>query len=180
MEPQNLQLPDFVLVDFYKNCLVEIDVAEPLETAAATLMVAPATSKQPAAVKHLGECRKHVVIVVNEPKAAIIKDSELEFISKILAACNLNIADTAIVNIHDQRVDYTQLNEQFNTAFLLLFGVDPAAIQLPFTVPHFQVQPYAGSTIVCTPPLQEMLVEGPESRTLKSKLWMSLKTAFNL
>jgi hypothetical protein len=183
MNPEIIQLPDFVLAELYKNSIVDIEnvqTPEPLETTNEVMQPEAETQSQKPLLKFLGDNKKNVVVLLNETKALFINENQLEFLSKVLAACNLTIADIAIINTHSQQVTHTELKEELNAAFILLFGVEPTFIKLPFSIPHFQVQQYNGSTIVYTPTLFEMLPDNNESRSLKRKLWTSLKTAFNI
>jgi hypothetical protein len=191
MSLEIIQLPDFVLVELYKNSLVEMDekpaggiqsfaVAKELEEEKLQNGSEDLTTPTRAPLKFLGENKKNVIVLVNEPKALIINENELEFLTKILTACRLTIADIAIVNTDKQEVTFQILKEELQVAHLLMLGVEPSAIKLPFTIPHFQVQSYSDSKIVYTPNLSGMLTNNEESRLQKSKLWVSLKTAFNL
>ncbi len=183
MSSDNIKLPDFVLVNLYKDCLVELEPvqeakkSEPVKNIEKEELVA---EPQPKAINYLGQNKKNVIVLVHETTAATIKENELDFLTKILTACNLNLADIAIINIHKQQVSFAEIKEQLNPKQVLFLGLEPTTIKLPFTIPHFQVQNYAGCAIVCTPPLADMLPNTPETKLLKSKLWISLKSAFNL
>lgn len=182
MEVEKIQLPDFVLAELYKDCIVELEekpVEEVSEFVQDQEINQPTGATKPP-IKFLGENNKNVVVLINEPKAIIIKEDELEFLSKILLACKLNLADIAIVNFDKQSVSFSELKDQFKATHLLLLGVEPMSINLPFSIPQFQVQPFADTTIIYAPDLSGMLVNNEESKLLKSKLWVSLKTAFKL
>jgi hypothetical protein len=188
MSLDKIQLPDFILAELYKDSLVEI---ENLQEEKEKITVEPkppvpdiekplTENKEKQSLKFLGQNKKNIVVVVDEAKALFINEAELDFLTKILTACNLNLADIAIVNIHDQQLTFQQLKEQLHAQYVLLLGIEPTVIRLPFSVPPFQVQPFADTTIFHTPALSAMLANTQESRLLKSKLWLSLKTAFNL
>ncbi len=181
MNSEFVQLPDFVIADIFKNCLVEFEESEKLATIEKipTQLDNPSVEKQPPLVKYLGENRKQIVMIVEELKAATINENELEFLSKILMACNLNISDIAICNIHKQPITFATLQQQFNPSFIFLLGVPANKIELSLQGVQFDLQFHQNCTIIETPPLSGMLA-GADSRLLKSKLWISLKTAFNL
>jgi hypothetical protein len=83
----------------------------------------------------------------------------------MLAACQLNIGDVAIVNVQN-----TALNEavsHLSPNKIIDFGTNA---QLLFD---------AGS-IVTSVPLKQMLGESTEARQLKGKLWTGLKQMFGL
>jgi hypothetical protein len=184
MSLENIQLPDFLLADLYKDCLVELEslqeekLKEPVKNVEKEEISIQPILKVP--VKFLGQNKRNIVVVVDEGKALIINELELEFLTKILTACNLNLADIAIINSKKNQITLADLQEQFEPKHVLLLGVEPGSIKIPFSIPHFQVQPYGGCTFVYTPSLFGMLPTTQESRLLKSKLWLSLKTAFNL
>jgi hypothetical protein len=118
--------------------------------------------------------------VVNQPNASIIDDNDLAFLINILKACNLNLSDIAITNSHNQEVLFTTMKEQLDTKTILLFNVAPSSINLPFSIPDFQVHQYAGSTVLIAPSLSELNQATEDSRLKKSKLWNSLKQVFNI
>ena len=183
MNEEKILLPDFIIADLFKNHLVE-----PLREASelAAIQSSP-TSKNSTKEKHLkptlqylGENKKRIVVLVYETDAPTITDNSLTFLTKILNACNLNLADIAIINVESQKTSFDQLKKEFNAEVILLIGVEPAVIQLPFTMPNFQVQPFSNCTIVSAPKLSSMLEETTESISLKRQLWTSLQKAFKL
>jgi hypothetical protein len=86
--------------------------------------------------------------------------------------------DIAIVNTADQSLTYHTAKEQIQTKYLLLFGVEPTSVKLPFIIPHFQVQQYDGCTIMLAPDLSQINNTDPESTKLKRNLWNGLKEVF--
>lgn len=167
----NLQLPDFLLADLYKDVLVELKNEEPVKKKE----VKTATQQW-----FLGENKKHVVIVVKDEESVYLRDEWLNFLSAILSACKLNLGDTAIVNYTKTNCVYEELSEKLSPKFLLLFDVTAKEIQLPFTVPHFQVQQYNNCNFLLSPALENMLGNAQEAKLEKSKLWLSLKKMFNV
>lgn len=184
MSLDKFQLPDFILAELYKDSLVELENVQEekqrKEPEAINEEAVIPQQPQKSSIKFLGQNKKNISVVVNEGKALFINEAELDFLTKILTACNLNIADIAIVNNHNQEINFQQLKDQLEAKYILLLGIEPTTIRLPFSVPHFQVQPFSDTTIFHTPPLSSMLPNTQDSRLLKSKLWLSLKTAFNL
>ena len=102
--------------------------------------------------------------------------AELEFLSAILSACRLSIGDVAIVNLHHYPQPYTALLQQFGSRQVLLMGITPQQIDLPFNFPHFQLQPFDGLTYLSAYPLGQM----SKDRDLKMQLWGSLKRMFGV
>jgi hypothetical protein len=183
MSFDKIQLPDFLIADLYKDSLVELESFKEVESVKYEEKIIQKIESQveaPKSIKFLGENRKNITVIVNTDKAAIISDADLTFLSNILKACGFNLGDIAIANKHDQDIQFTSIREQLSANYILLFNVDPFAIGLPFTIPHFQVQPYADATIITAPALAVLNQPTEESRLLKTKLWMSLKRLFNI
>jgi hypothetical protein len=181
MSEQKLRLPDFLLADLYKSSLVEIestitnnpDIEESED-------IKPLEAKPTGEIKYLGKNGKNVTIIVQQTEAEYLKKDDLAFLTNILKACQLTISDIGIVNISSQQVTFQQLKEQLGSKFVILFDVEPSAIKLPFIVPAFQVQSFDSSTVMMAPPLSTLNLPSQEGRTLKTKLWMSLKQMFGI
>ena len=134
----------------------------------------------PAAYKFLGNNRKQVAIVVHSPGTPFLPDNQLQFLTKILEACRMNIGDIAIVNAASAPVVITALRQQLSPTVVLLFGLEPVAIKLPINFPVFRLQPYDACTYLSAPALSLLVQNSEESKLLKSKLWICLKTLFNV
>src|SRR5688572_12443615 len=82
----------------FKNSLVEINVEIPV-------LSQTDISGDPIATgwKYLGENKKKSLIVVRYPGDVHLPDKQLAFLTKLLAACNLTIADVAIVNFQQYK-----------------------------------------------------------------------------
>lgn len=195
---ENILLPDFILADLYKNTLVVLDDVKPKKAIVQTveasiesstkLAVEPIVEALPAQIKSthkpekifLGDNKKNITILVKENNAVYLNDESLNFLSNILGACKLNLGDVAIVNHQTEPMLYPLLKEQLSPNFLLLFDVSPTEINLPFTIPFYQVQAYNNCSFLTAPSLQNMLGTSQEAKLEKSKLWLSLKKMFGL
>ncbi len=184
MSFEKIQLPHFLIASLYKDCLVELEniKEEVVNTNAESL---PSDSEDVAInythnIKYLGQNQKNIIVIVNDPEAAVINDSDLAFLTNVLKACSLSMSDIAIINTHDQEISFSVIKEQLDAEKLLLFDVEPASINLPFSIPFFQVQKYAGSTIISAPAFAIINQPMQQSRLLKSQLWVSLKLLFNI
>ena len=156
----------------FKNSLVEISTENP---------ILPQTdiSGDPIAIgwKYLGENRKRSLIVVRYPGEVHLPDKQLSFLTKLLAACNLTIADVAIVNFQQYNSsDFDKIIDQFKPKVVLLFGIEPGEFGMPMIFPPFQVQRFKDAVFVSSPSLE---VIEPD-KTLKGNLWVCLKKIFNL
>lgn len=98
----------------------------------------------------------------------------------MLEACKLNMGDVAIINHATLPVNITPLKEQLQPSVILLFGLEPTQIRLPLNFPSFKIQAYDQITYLSSPSLEELIRPGDDSKLLKSKLWVSLKTIFGI
>lgn len=194
MSTEKIQLPDFLIADLYKSSLVDIDSFQQQQAAKPQNIIKPEAPLQPVipetnhvaeiavndTINYLGENRKQITVIVNEPDAAYLHEDDLNFLINILKACQLTLADIAIVNVAEKNITYSTIKAQLNAFYILLFDVDPSEIRLPFIVPAFQVQKYDGSTIMLSPSLKKINQANQEGKLLKTKLWMSLKQVFGI
>jgi hypothetical protein len=184
MSSDKIQLPDFLIADLYKNSLVEIENAKENRQIPAqkgnTLSTELMTPQLDSSLKYLGQNEKNIAIILNSNEAAYVNDSDLQFLTNILRACNLHLGDIAIINTDIQPVTFSGLKESLSAKHVLLFGVEPGDIKLPFSIPQFQVQQYAGCTIITAPPLAELNAPTSEGKLIKTKLWVSLQRCFDL
>jgi len=165
MDLNQLKLSPHELTALYKNLLV--DVNEP----------GPKTPGEKSSLKFLGENRRNILIAVNYPETMHIPDEQLGFLINLLSACKLNLGDVAVFNIHHYTAsDPTKNLSFFKSKIVFLFGVEPAALNLPISFPHFQVQEFSGTTYLFSPQLTEI----EQDKILKSKLWVCMKRIFNL
>lgn len=175
MNLQYIQLPDFLIVDLYKNSLVIVNDQQKLEKIP-TEPEKLTTTRQ----WYLGSNLQKITLIVCEKEAVYLQDDSLQFLSAILGACKLHIGDVAIVNYHHDPVSYTFLKEALSPDFILLFGVSAKQIQIPFTVPNYQVQQHDNCSFLLAASLVNMLGTSQEAKLEKSKLWLSLKKMFNV
>jgi hypothetical protein len=141
---------------------------------------APATAKNTElpAYKILGNNKQQITVVVNCPNDVFVPEAELQFLTKMLGACKLNMADVAIVNHATAAVAIDRLKQQLQPRFVLLLGVEPATIQLPISFPTFKEQAYAGTTYLFTPALGQLNQETDNAKVQKRQLWDCLKRMF--
>jgi hypothetical protein len=156
----------------FKNLLVEINAEQ---------QVLPRTKIEteqiPTGLKYLGENKKKTLVVVRNADAVHIPDKQLSFLTKLLAACNLNLADVAVFNFQDHNSsEFNEILNDFKPKVVLLFDVEPGEFGLPMIFPQFQVQGYKDAVFVSSPSLD--VIEPDKS--LKGKLWVCLKKIFNL
>jgi hypothetical protein len=202
MSLNNIKLPDTIIAELYRQSLVEDDTQpghgmkkdyteEVVERPARKEVVAQkkeepvkeeqkttGAAKPVTGYKSLGNNKKNITVVVDFANEVFVPESELQFLTKMLGACKLNLADVAIVNNATMEVAIEKLKEQLQPKHLLLFGVEPTAIQLPINFPAYKEQPYAGTTYLYAPGLDVLNKETEEAKLAKRKLWDCLKRIF--
>lgn len=129
---------------------------------------------------YLGDNGKKISILVNEANAVYLSETSLDFLTKILGACKLNMGDVAVINIEQQPMLFSDIKKSLTPTVCLLFNVVAEKIQLPFTIPHYQVQQYANCTFLMAPELSTYYTESDSAKIEKTKLWVSLKRIFNI
>jgi hypothetical protein len=184
MSFDNIQLPDFLLADLYKDCLVELENVQVLQPTNKPPEPGVTIHNEPVGptgnLRYLGENKKHIAILVHDGDATFLNDGDLLFLTNVLKACNLTIGDIAIVNAFNQSLSYDNVSQQLSPVSVLLFGVDPAAINLPFSVPDFQPQPFSGCTYLKAPALAGINQPTADGKMFKTKLWMNLQKIFEI
>ena len=156
----------------FKNSLVDINAKQQV-LPQTDIITEPITT----GFKYLGENKKKTLVVVRNAGAVHIPDKQLSFLTKLLAACNLNLADVAIFNFQDHNSsEFNEIVNFFKPKVVLLFDVEPGEFGLPMIFPQFQVQGHKDAVFVSSPSLD--IIE--PDKTLKGKLWICLKKIFNL
>jgi hypothetical protein len=195
MSLNNIQLKDLVVSELYRDNLMASSEPETPLTAHSSQLTAqssqpaspptqlPTRSSQLAAhssYKFLGSNRRKITIVVHSPGIAFLPDDQLNVLTRMLEACRMNMGDVAIVNHAAAPVIIAPLKQQLQPAFILLFGPKPPDIGLPMDFPVFKIQAYDQCTYLTAPSLEELVAPGDEGKLLKSKLWICLKTMFEI
>lgn len=187
MSLNNIELKDQLISELYRGNLLATEgfVRPPAPAGPAIPSPALATEPAPPVItpinyKFLGNNRRHIAIVVQSPGIAFLPDDQLSFLGKMLEACKMNMGDVAIVNHATHPVQIAALKQQLQPSFLLLFGLGPVDIRLPMNFPVFTIHNYDQCTYLGSPSLGELLQPGDEGKLLKSKLWVSLKTLFEI
>ena len=173
------KLPDFVRADLYRNNIVprmedKILAGENKKENIAAIQAAPEPEKK----WFLGDNKKRILIIVADENAVIINDENLAFLSKILAAFTCTLADVTITNHSAEAKKFSLLKEIFHPQNVFLFGVSTLQVQLPFTIPYYQVQPYNNCLFLSAPELVSLNNDTHKAKVEKSKLWVSLKKVF--
>jgi hypothetical protein len=177
MNFEKKSLPDFILADLYKDTLVVLDDIKASEKKNRLTVPSPTSTEL---ISFLGENKKRIVILQKEYEAVHINEENYTFLSTILAACKLNVGDVAIVNTVKKTVNFSTLSSQLNPAIVLLFDLTTQDIELPFSIPNYQIQKFNECTFLTAVSLNKMLGNSQEAKVEKTKLWMSLKNIFGI
>ena len=179
-------LPDSIIVDLYASSLVIVEentksnTIEKAPEVKTNIAVPPAALTVKPEKYFLGGNAKKIAILINEADAVYVNDENLQFLTKILGACKLNLSDVAIININTNPMLFAQISKELNSTICLMFNVTTEHIQLPFSIPHYQVQQYNNCQFLLAPSLNAYNSEGEDAKLEKTKLWVSLKKIFNL
>lgn len=173
MNINDIQLPAKLVADLYRSSLVETDGNHPSAPSNEKMEETGSVTEW----KWLGDNRRNILVIVQQTDAVHLPDKELDFLTAMLSACKLGLADVAIVNRNNHpQASYKELAGFFKSKIVLLFDVEPAAFGLPMNFPHYQLQAFANATFLFSPSLSEL----ENDKLQKSKLWVCLKRLFNL
>lgn len=186
MSLNDINLPGIVVADFYKKNLVDIGDTEvkaattipssPASTLpAVTPKEAPSSPASAAPLQYLGNNLKNVTILVYYPGQVYLPEDQLNFLSNILKACQLNIGDIAIVNNATQKTNLAAIAKELGAQKMLLFG---DMRQAGIDIDHFSIKNSKGIDYLSAPQLELINSDTPESKILKGKLWNCLKQLF--
>lgn len=174
MPLNNLELPASLIADLYKNSLIET-----------TDTVISASEKEAdkddtsidSDWKYLGNNQKNILIIVDYTETTNLPDPQFDFLTNLLAACKIGIADVVIVNLKNYPdTSYKNFVDHFKSKIIFLYGIEPSTLHLPLNFPHFQVQSFSNCTFLYTPSLEEL----EKDKVLKSKLWVCLRRIFGI
>lgn len=165
MSLDNIQLDSRLVTDLYRNVLVSLNNIEENDK-----------SLSNSKISFLGNNNRNVLIFVNDPKNKYLPPEDLDFLTNILSACNLSLADVAIVNIApiNDMLNMDMINDSFNPGVVLFFGVEPRDIQYPLAFPLYKLQQYNNQSYLCGNSLTEISNDVQQ----KKALWGNLKSIF--
>lgn len=186
MSLNDIKLQPRLISDLYANTLIDTSASNvpdapksepPAEKPAPSPVAAPPKeAPAPGGTSFLGRNEKGILILVSKDDAVYLPDGELNFLTNILSACQLSLADVAIVNWKTAHTELGALQQQLGTRFILLFDVSPLDAGLPINFPHFQIQQFDGRTYLSSPALADV----EKDVTVKRQLWPSLKKMFSI
>ena len=161
-----LRLPAYLHRSFFKNKLIDTrnSILNPGESEKKTLVF-------------LGENAKKHVYLVDEKKSAFLAENDLPFFLQLVEACKFTLADVAVLNKNDKPdLTYKEIVKSIEAITLVGFGIEATDIDLPFTIPHYQVQKFENTSYMFAPALAT-LVNNPVE---KKSLWIAFQKIYNL
>lgn len=165
MSLDNIQLPGFVIQDLFQKTLIDLTTDK------------GQLKDEQKELNFFGGNKQHISLLVNAADSVYINDHLLTFLSGILNACKLTLEDIAIVNIHSYpQLSYKKVIKELNPKIVMMFGIAPDKIELPFTIPEFQKQTFDGQIYLSSPSLEKL----EKDKELKKKLWITLQQIFSL
>ncbi len=174
MDLNHIKLPPTLVTGLYQSVLVN-NSEEKFEEAKEPKAEPAKLPETDDAFPSLGENKKNILVTVNHEGVKHIPDDDLSFLVAMLTACKLTLGDVAIINLKNfVEMDQKSIVARFQARVVFLFGTSPDQFGLPLNFPEFQIQSFAGSTYLFTPPLGEIRAD----ETVKRRLWESLKRLF--
>lgn len=125
-------------------------------------------------INSLGGNKKNILFLVTDSQNKFLPDEQMDLLSNLITACKLTMADIALVNYYNCSFNYLQLSGYFQSKKILMFGIETSALQLPFTIPHFQIQHFQEQSYITAPSFNHFL----NNKDLKKELWVCLQKLF--
>jgi len=166
MSLDKIQLPGFLYPSIFKNNLVVIQSKNTFKP-----------SKKESKINFLGGNEKKIIFIGKDNQNKFLGDNQMKFLNDLLNACYLTMADIAFLNFRENNAfTYQDLTEQLSPKKVLIFGVTTHELDLPFTIPFFQVQNFHDQVYLISPPLEEIQLD----KELKKQLWNCFQKIFNI
>lgn len=179
----NLKLPAAAIVSLYNHSLVESPNSEAIPEPAlepTAKIIADNSSSESLGYQYIGGNNKKVCLLVMGSENEAMNDKQMEFLTKMMAACKMTINDIAIVDHTKQAIEIKLLKQQLTPEKVILFGMSSLEIGLPVNFPLYKSQQYDGSTFLGSSSLEALIQETEEGKLLKSKLWLCLRQLFGV
>jgi hypothetical protein len=131
-------------------------------------------------IKSLGEHKKKITVIVNDPNSVHLNEMDFILLTSILNACRLTIADIALVNITKQPAGLHQILQELPSTLVIAFAVDANQLKVKLPSTLYKVSQLGETHILFSNALSSMQGSGLESKQEKAKLWTVLKKIFEL
>lgn len=127
-------------------------------------------------INSLGGNQRNILFLVKDSQNKFLPDDEMDLLSNLITACKLSMADIALVNCFNTSLNYHELTDHFRPTKILMFGISTSDLELPFSIPFFQIQQFQQQSYITAPPFTGFL----KNKDLKKQLWTSLQKLFLL
>jgi hypothetical protein len=166
MSIDKVPIPAFLYQSLFGKNLVNVKA----ETANNPIKASPAIS-------FLGGNEKKIIFLVDDAQNKFLADGQVKLIYDLLTACQLTMADIALVNFsYNKLLTYKELTNQLQPKKVLIFGVSAGDLGLPFTIPFFQIQNFQEQVYMLGPAVHDLQL----STELRKQLWACLQKIFNI
>lgn len=196
MQDPKTILPAAVLVSLFKDSLVlpekKILTKENEETAIitaigkeaiATTAVNETVNEQkvaPTPIKYLGDHLKKILVIVNDPEAVYLNETDLGLLSSILNACKLTLADIALMNVAQQPLSMHEILTTLPSQLVLVFELNSTQLKIKLPTTLYKPIVLGDTHILFSSSLKSMQGMDQAAKMEKSKLWNALKLLFKL
>ena len=169
MSLKNIKLTPIIIAGLYRNSLLQKMNSPDLKL----------PEREPA-LKYLGGNLRKTVFLVSHLQCQYLPEHHLQFLIRILSACKMNLGDVAILNYSNSHPDITQLKKSLEPLRLILCGIEPASLNIPFEFPQFKLQEFDHCVYLSIPSFDNLNQENEEGKLLKTRLWGCLKEMFEV
>lgn len=166
MSIDNIKLPAGLITELYKDSLVE--------TAGANQSNSKIIENK---YNTLGNNQKNILLIVNDSTSLHLNDTDFQFLTGILNACKLNMADICLLNIFNHtNKGFDEISQVFSPKYVILFDVVEEISALKISSVVYEIVKYKNIEILKAPSLRYI----SENTEEKKKMWATLKKLFNL
>ena len=166
MSIDHVPLPGFLYQKLFGNNLVALEPGFTKNTA-----------NQEAGISFLGGNEKKIVFLFSDSHNKFLADAQATLLYNLVTACGLTMADVAFVNFfHNNSITHRDLATRLQAKKVLIFGIPAASLDLPFTIPFFQMQNFGEQVYMMSPPVEELQT----NKELRNQLWICLQKIFNI
>jgi hypothetical protein len=166
MNIDNIALPPFLCQKFFGNNLVDLEAG--FTKNAATKEVE---------ISFLGGNEKKIIFLFSDSHNKFLADAQAKLLYNLVTACELTMADVAFVNFfHNNTITHRDLASRLQAKRILIFGIPASSLDLPFTIPFFQMQTFGDQVYMISPSVEELQT----NKDLRNQLWVCLQKIFNI
>lgn len=130
--------------------------------------------KEEVSISFLGKNQRKFTVLVHNPNELYLPDDSLQFLGSVLKACQLTIADVAIVNMAKTPVTMAGIRQQLSPSIIIAFG--SKAVAEGFPAGNLLSAGIQGDLrFMQAPELEVLNQQGDAVKPVKKLLWESLK-----